>query len=127
MDITGGKQKGGAGDSDDEGRMEVYDRQVAWENALEYIRNNFMIVPRNNNNQVVPSNTYEPRPEDIISPTLRIVIDGVGVAGWCNFAWSLYTFYVCITDLYNFFDIHLGWKVKKPKIIITIIIIKIKI
>ena len=65
MDITGGKQKGGAGDSDDEGRMEVYDRQVAWENALEYIRNNFMIVPRNNNNQVVPSNTYEPRPEDI--------------------------------------------------------------
>ena len=115
MDITGGKQKGGAGDSDDEGRMEVYDRQVAWENALEYIRNNFMIVPRDNNNQVVPSNRYEPRPEDIISPTLRMVIDGVGVAGWCNFAWSLYTFYVCITDLYNFFDIHLGWKVKKPK------------
>lgn len=119
MDITGGKQKGGAGDSDsdDDGRMEVYDRQVAWEHALDYIRNNFMIVPRdtnnnNNNNQVVG---YEPRPEDIISPTLRIVIDGVGLVGWCTFAWSLYTFYVCIVDLYGFFDIHLGWKVKKPK------------
>ena len=122
MDITGGKQKGGAGDSDsdDDGRMEVYDRQVAWENALEYIRNNFMIVPRNTNNNNNNNNNnqvarYEPRPEDIISPTLRIVIDGVGLVGWCSFAWSLYTFYVCIVDLYGFFDIHLGWKIKKPK------------
>ena len=40
MDITGGKQKGGAGDSDDEGRMEVYDKREAWEfSQLKIVRN----------------------------------------------------------------------------------------
>jgi hypothetical protein len=106
MDITSGK-RGGAGDDE----IVPYDKETAWKNTLQHIGEKFLIVGGEENMVT----EYNINSDDILSPVWRIIIDGGGISGWCYFAWNMYTFWVCATDLYSVLDIHLGWELKKKK------------